>query len=77
MCEMVMVGEDIPRKLSNMTKFDCYPGVDESDDEEDEMDVMGQSFDIQSGKDFKTMMYRQCILWPYIGVVKLNHISLA
>jgi hypothetical protein len=48
-----MVGEDIPRKLSNVTKFDCYPGVDESDDEEDEMDVMGQSFDIQSGKDFK------------------------
>ena len=50
---MVMVGEDIPRKLSSVTKFDCYPGVDESDDEDDEMDVMGQSFDIHSGKDFK------------------------
>lgn len=53
MCEMVMIGEDIPRKLSNVTKFDCYPGVDESDDEDDEVDVMGQSFDIHSGKDFK------------------------
>ncbi|XP_069697970.1 target of rapamycin complex 2 subunit MAPKAP1 isoform X2 [Periplaneta americana] len=52
MCEMVMLGEDIPRKLSNVTKFDCYPGVDESDEEEDEMDVMGQSFDIQSDIDF-------------------------
>lgn len=52
MCELVMVGEDIPRKLSSVTKFDCYPGVDESDDEEDEMDVMGQSFDIQSDIDF-------------------------
>jgi hypothetical protein len=49
---MVMAGEDIPRKLSSITKFDCYPGVDESDDEEGEMDVMGQSFDIQSGKEF-------------------------
>jgi len=53
MCEMVMIGEDIPRRLPNVTKFDCYPGVDESDDEDDEVDVMGQSFDIHSGKDFK------------------------
>lgn len=52
-----MVGEDIPRKLANVNKFDCYPGVDESDDEEDETDVMGQSFDIQSGIDFKKIMY--------------------
>jgi hypothetical protein len=52
MCEMVMIGEDIPRRLSNVTKFDCYPGVDESDDEDDEVDVMGQSFDIHSDIDF-------------------------
>lgn len=50
---MVMAGEDIPRKLISMTKLDYYPGVDESDEEDGEMDVMGQSFDIQSGKDFR------------------------
>nr|CAD7443180.1 unnamed protein product [Timema bartmani] len=50
MCEMVMLGEDIPRKLDPQSKFDCYPGIDESDEEDDEMDAIGHSFDIQSGK---------------------------
>jgi hypothetical protein len=31
------------------------------------VDVMGQSFDIQSGKDFMTIYWR-CILCPYIFI---------
>nr|CAD7587323.1 unnamed protein product [Timema genevievae] len=52
MCEMVMLGEDIPRKLDPQSKFDCYPGIDESDEEDDEMDAIGHSFDIQSDMEF-------------------------
>lgn len=50
MCEMVMQGENLSKKLIFATKFDCYPGEDDSD--EDDMDAMGQSFDIQSDLDF-------------------------
>ncbi|KAJ1520750.1 hypothetical protein ONE63_003845 [Megalurothrips usitatus] len=50
LCELVMQGENLSRKLVSSTKFDCYPGEDESD--EDDMDAMGQSFDIQSDLDF-------------------------
>lgn len=50
MCEMVMQGENLSRKLVSSTKYDCYPGEDDSD--EDDMDAMGQSFDIQSDLDF-------------------------
>jgi hypothetical protein len=74
---MVMVGEDIPRRLSNVTKFDCYPGVDESDDEDDDMDVLGQSFDIQSGKNFRTAMYADSAAYaPYtiVALCEIDHI---
>ncbi|KAE8742580.1 hypothetical protein FOCC_FOCC011874 [Frankliniella occidentalis] len=50
MCEMVMQGENLSKKLISSTKFDCYPGEDDSED--DDMDAMGQSFDIQSDLDF-------------------------
>jgi len=50
MCEMVMQGENLSHKLACETKFDYYPGDDESED--DDMDAMGQSFDIQSDLDF-------------------------
>ena len=50
MCEMVMQGENLSKKLVSTTKFDCYPGED--DCEEDDMDAMGQSFDIQSDLEF-------------------------
>ena len=44
MCELVMLGEDIPRQLkSNGAK--CYPGLDDSDDED--LDAMSESYDIQ------------------------------
>ena len=50
MCEMVMLGEDISRKLPHVTKFDTYPGMDDSEEDEDELDLLGHSLDIQSGK---------------------------
>nr|CAD7411107.1 unnamed protein product [Timema poppensis] len=55
MCEMVMLGDDIPRKLDPQSKFDCYPGVEESDEEDDELDAIGHSFDIQSA------LVRMCV----------------
>lgn len=48
MCEVVMGGENLARQMS-VSKYDCYPGVEESD-EEDEMDVMGQSYDLHAGR---------------------------
>lgn len=46
MCEMVMLGEDIPKQLkSNGLK--CYPGMEESDDED--LDAMSESYDMQMG----------------------------
>lgn len=48
---MVMLGLDIPKHLkSNGMK--CYPGMDESDDED--LDAMSESYDIQMGKYFRT-----------------------
>ncbi|XP_063226054.1 stress-activated map kinase-interacting protein 1 isoform X2 [Bacillus rossius redtenbacheri] len=47
-CEMVILGEEIPRKFENQSKLDFYPGVDDSGDEDDAFDSLGQSFDIQT-----------------------------
>ncbi|XP_011304449.1 target of rapamycin complex 2 subunit MAPKAP1 [Fopius arisanus] len=49
MCELVMLGEDIPKQL----KADgepCYPGDEESDDED--LDAMSESYDIQMDMEF-------------------------
>lgn len=43
-----MGGENIAHQL-NVSQYECYPGVDESDDEE-ESDVLGQSYDLHPGK---------------------------
>ncbi|XP_043275029.1 stress-activated map kinase-interacting protein 1 [Venturia canescens] len=49
MCEIVMLGEDIPKQLkSNGLK--CYPGMEESDDED--LDAMAESYDIQMDMEF-------------------------
>lgn len=56
---MVMQGENLSKKLVSTTKFDCYPGEDDSD--EDDMDAMGQSFDIQSGTFIKILLCNFCI----------------
>ncbi|XP_049954431.1 target of rapamycin complex 2 subunit MAPKAP1 [Schistocerca serialis cubense] len=45
--EMAMLGEDIPKTMAELSRLECYPGLDMSD-EEDDMDSFGQSFDIKS-----------------------------
>ncbi|XP_071443140.1 stress-activated map kinase-interacting protein 1 [Hetaerina americana] len=47
-CEMVMLGEEIPKKLASLSKLDCYPGVKEDVDDGDDMDLLAQSFELQS-----------------------------
>lgn len=44
---MVILGEDIPKQLKKNGTLQCYPGMEESDDED--LDVMGESYDIQMG----------------------------
>lgn len=61
LCEMVMLGEDLPRQLHAKYKEDnkneeknadyfCYPGFEESEDEE--ADILAQSYDLQFDMDF-------------------------
>ncbi|KYN06699.1 PREDICTED: stress-activated map kinase-interacting protein 1 [Cyphomyrmex costatus] len=45
MCDMVILGEDIPKQLKKNGTLQCYPGMEESDDED--LDVMAESYDIQ------------------------------
>ncbi|KOC65973.1 Stress-activated map kinase-interacting protein 1 [Habropoda laboriosa] len=44
-CEMVMLGEDIPKQLKSNGTLQCYPGMEESDDED--LDALAESYDIQ------------------------------
>ncbi|CAL7947967.1 unnamed protein product [Xylocopa violacea] len=44
-CEMVMLGEDIPKQLKSNGTLQCYPGIEESDDED--LDALAESYDIQ------------------------------
>lgn len=44
MCEVVMAGENLAKNL-DCSKYDCYPGVEESEDEKD----MDHSSDIHPG----------------------------
>lgn len=49
-CEMVMLGEDIPKQLKSNGMLQCYPGMEESDDED--LDALAESYDIQMGTSF-------------------------
>ncbi|XP_054273637.1 target of rapamycin complex 2 subunit MAPKAP1 [Macrosteles quadrilineatus] len=49
-CEAAMGGENIAHQL-NVSQYECYPGVDGGDDEE-ESDVLGQSYDLHADSDF-------------------------
>lgn len=61
---MVILGEDIPKQLKKNGTLQCYPGMEESDDED--LDVMGESYDIQMGTYF-------CFLLFYVrAVIKLE-----
>ncbi|KAF7400602.1 stress-activated map kinase-interacting protein 1 [Vespula maculifrons] len=50
MCEMVMLGEDIPKELRSNGTLQCYPGMEESDDED--LDALAESYDIQMDMEF-------------------------
>ncbi|KAK2584441.1 hypothetical protein KPH14_006821 [Odynerus spinipes] len=50
MCEMVMLGEDIPKELRTNGTLQCYPGTEESDDED--LDALAESYDIQMDMEF-------------------------
>lgn len=43
-----MAGDDIPKHLKKTFPTECYPEMDDSDDED--MDPMSESFDIRMGK---------------------------
>ncbi|KAI4501175.1 hypothetical protein M0802_003548 [Mischocyttarus mexicanus] len=45
MCEMVMLGKDIPKEMKSNGTLQCYPGMEESDDED--LDALAESYDIQ------------------------------
>lgn len=66
-----MQGENLSRKLVSSTKYDCYPGEDDSD--EDDMDAMGQSFDIQSGieTDFRFYIGQPCFVTVLFLILSL------
>ncbi|XP_031844317.1 SAPK-interacting protein 1 [Nomia melanderi] len=44
-CEIVMVGEDIPKQLKSNGMLHCYPGMEDSDDED--LDGLVESYDVQ------------------------------
>lgn len=44
---MVMLGEDIPKQLKTYGTLQCYPGMEESGDED--LDALSESYDIQMG----------------------------
>lgn len=48
MCEAVMICDNIAKQLP-VSKYDCYPCV-EQDEEDDDLDSMAQSFDLNSGQ---------------------------
>nr|XP_034182069.1 target of rapamycin complex 2 subunit MAPKAP1 [Osmia lignaria] len=49
-CEMVMLGEDIPKQLKSNGTLQCYPGMEESDDED--LDALAESYDIQMDMEY-------------------------
>nr|XP_033326748.1 stress-activated map kinase-interacting protein 1 isoform X2 [Megalopta genalis] len=49
-CEIVMVGEDIPKQLKSNGTLQCYPGMEESDDED--LDGLGESYDVQMDMEY-------------------------
>lgn len=46
LCEVVMLGDDIPKALKQNGSVHCYPGNDDNDDEDLNM---AESYEIQMG----------------------------
>lgn len=59
MCDMVILGEDIPKQLKKNGTLQCYPGMEDSDDED--LDVMGESYDMQLGI-FVLILYKNIFM---------------
>ncbi|XP_029160366.1 target of rapamycin complex 2 subunit MAPKAP1 isoform X2 [Nylanderia fulva] len=55
MCEIVMLGEDIPKQLKANGTLQCYPGMEDSDDED--LVALAESYDIQM--DMEPYTHRQ------------------
>lgn len=47
---MVMLGEDIPKQLKSNGTLQCYPGMEESDDED--LDALAESYDVQMDMEY-------------------------
>lgn len=56
MCEAVMICDNIAKQLP-VNKYDCYPCV-EQDEEDDDLDNMAQSFDLNSDLQFGLRRHR-------------------
>lgn len=73
MCEMIMLGEDIPKQLKTNGTLEAYPGHEESEDDED-IDAMAESYDIQMGK--KSISYYSLLFSAFtifITIIKLRN----
>lgn len=55
MCEMVMAGEDIPKILHSNGTLQCYPGMEESDEED--LDALSESYDISFGTNLNKLSF--------------------
>ncbi|XP_076183308.1 SAPK-interacting protein 1 isoform X2 [Ptiloglossa arizonensis] len=50
LCEVTMAGEDIPKQLKSNGTLQCYPGMEESDDED--LDALVESYDVQMDMEY-------------------------
>lgn len=62
MCEIVMLGEDIPKQLKENGTLQCYPGMEDSDDED-----LDESYDIQMGTYISIFYY-----FLYLNIIKIK-----
>uniref|UniRef100_A0A023F2U5 Putative stress-activated map kinase-interacting protein 1 n=1 Tax=Triatoma infestans TaxID=30076 RepID=A0A023F2U5_TRIIF len=56
MCDVVMVCDNIARQIP-VDKYDCYPGI-EQDEDDDDIDALAQSFDLNSDLQFGLRRHR-------------------
>ena len=68
MCEMVMVGEDLPKTFKLNGTLQSYPCLEESDEED--LDALGESYDILFGilTIFRNTNYLHILLDHYFPV---------
>lgn len=69
MCEIVMLGEDIPKQLKENGTLQCYPGMEDSDDED--LDALAESYDIQMGTYISIFYYFVKALKHYKAEIRI------